>query len=175
MSNANTSQALYGLTAQTINASTETLLTQVVNGTATTAILSVPANWNYNARSFRVRLIGTATGGTSATLILKLRLGTTISGTNIASYTVSGAAIPTPTLGGSNFSVWADLTYDPTSGQLNGTFGGQTANTPTTSAAITQGTGITSVAGLQFVASATFGAAVATNSITVTEFSIEQV
>jgi hypothetical protein len=175
MANDNTVASIYGLSAQTINASTETALTQTVNGTASPFLLSVPANWNIDGKSFRVRLVGRATGGTSATLILKIYLGTVAAGTNIAAFTVSGAAIPTPTLGGSNFSVETTLTYDSTSQTVNGTHGGQTANTITAIAANTQGTSITSVAGLTFSASATFGAAVATNTITVSEFAIEQV
>ena len=175
MANDNTVAAIYGLTAQTINASTETALTQTVNGTASPILLSVPANWNLDGKQFKVHLIGKATGGTSATLILKIYQGTVATGTNIAAFTVSGAAIPTPTLGGSNFAVDTVLTYDSTSQQLNGTHGGQIANTLTTNAINTQATSVASVAALTFSASATFGAAVATNTITVSEFSIEQV
>lgn len=169
--NANAITGLQSLAAQTINATAETLLTQTVNGVASTAILSMPANSNIDSHPFRVRLSGKATGGTSATLILKFRLGTTITGTNIASFTVSGAAIP---VAGSNFDVYADLVWDSTSQTLNGTFGGQVANTLTTGAAITQGTGIVAASNLQFVASATFGAALATNTVTVEEFSLTQ-
>lgn len=171
MANTNCITSLYPNVTQTINATAETLLTQTVNGVASTAILSMPPNANVDSHAFRVRLVGKATGGTSATLTLKFRLGTTISGTNIASFTVSGAAIP---VAGSNFDVYADLVWDSVSQTLNGTIGGQTANTITAAAAITQGTGITSAAGLQFVASATFGAALATNTVTVEEFSITQ-
>ena len=53
--------------------------------------------------------------------------------------------------------------------------GGQINNTLTTNAANTQATGITSVSGLTFSASATFGAALSTNTVTVSEFSLEQV
>jgi len=175
MANTNTVAAIYGLTAQTINATAETALTQTVNGTASNILLSVPANWNIDGKTFKVRLVGRATGGTSATLILKFYLGTVAAGTNIASFTVSSAAIPTPTLGGSNFSVNTELTYDSTSQQVNGSHGGQIANTLTANALNTQATGVTSVAGLTFSASATFGAAVATNTVTVSEFVIEQV
>lgn len=169
--NANAITGLQSLAAQTINATAETLLTQTVNGVASTAILSMPPNANVDSHAFRLRLVGKATGGTSATLILKFRLGTTIAGTNIASFTVSGAAIP---VAGSNFDVYADLVWDSVSQTLNGTIGGQTGNTITSAAAITQGTGVVAASNLQFVASATFGAALATNTVTVEEFSITQ-
>jgi hypothetical protein len=172
MANTNTAAALYGLTAQTINATAETALTQVVNGTATPILLSVPANWNLDGKQFKVHLIGKATGGTSATLILKIYAGTVAAGTNIAAFTVSGSAIPAT---GGNFAVDTTLSWDSTSGLLNGTHGGQINNTLTTNAANTQATGITSVSGLTFSASATFGAALSTNTVTVSEFSLEQV
>lgn len=172
MANTNTITALYSLPAQTINATAETLLTQTINGVTSTAVLSMPPNANVDSHSFVVRLIGKATGGTSATLALAFRLGTTISGTKIAPFTVSGAAIPTT---GGNFSVTAVLTWDSVSGLVNGYISGQTNNTLVTGAAITQGTAVTSAAGLQFVASATFGAALSTNAITVEEFTIEQI
>lgn len=172
MANTNTITSLYNLPAQTINATAETLLTSTSNGVTSTAVLSMPPNANVNGHSFRVRLIGTATGGTSATLTLKFRLGTVIAGTNVAAFTVSGAAVP---VGGGNFSVWADYTWDSVSGVLNGIATGQTSTTLTTAVATTQGTGITSAAGLQFVASAQFGAALATNTVTVEEFTIEQI
>lgn len=172
MANTNTINALYNLGAQTINSTTETALTSTVNGVTSTAVLSMPAQANVDSHSFRVRLIGKATGGTSATLTLKFYLGSSLSGTNIAAFTVSGAAVPTT---GSNFSVWADLTWDSVSGLVLGSKGGQTAGTLTTIAALTNNGSAVAASNLQFVASATFGAALATNSVTVEEFTIEQI
>lgn len=173
MANTNTINALYNLPAQTINAATETALTNTVNGVTSTAVLSMPPNANVDSHAFRVRLVGKATGGTGATLTLKFYLGTSTSGTGIANFTVSGAAIPAA---GGNFDVYAELLWDSTSQTVTGFKGGQTNGTLTAIAALNaNGSSVASAAGLQFVASATFGAALATNSVTVQEFSIEQI
>jgi hypothetical protein len=173
MANTNTIAALYNLPAQTVNATAETLLTNTVNGVTSTAILNMPANANVDSHSFRVRLIGKATGGTGATLTLKFYLGTALTGTNVAAFTVTGAAVPAT---GGNFSVYADLVWDSVSGTVTGFKGGQTNGTLTALAALNaNGSNVASAAGLQFVASATFGAALATNSVTVEEFAFEQI
>jgi hypothetical protein len=171
--NANTIVGLspVNLVAQTINATAETALTQSIAGVASTINLPLSPNFNADGHPFVVRLIGKATGGTAATLQLALRIGS-FTGTKFATFTVSGSAIPAA---GGNFSLSANLIWDATSGVLNGTISGHTNNTVTTAGAITQVTGITSVAGLSFVPTATFGAALATNTVTITDFSIEQI
>ena len=170
MANANTFAQLFNLPAQTINATAETLL---VNAAAATAQLNMPPAANVNGHAFRVRLIGTATGGTSATLTLKFYLGVSATGTNIAAFTVSGAAIPAA---GGNFDVNVELIWDSVSQTVHGFKGGHTNGTLTTTAALdNSGASVVSAAGLTFVASATFGAALATNSVTIQEFSLEQV
>lgn len=168
MANVNTITTLVNLPSQTINATAETVL---VNAAGVAAVLSMPPQANVDSHSFQVRLIGKTTGGTAATLTLAFRLGS-ITGTKFATFTVSGAAIP---VAGSNFSVQADLTWDSVSQTVNGTIAGQTANTLVVGAAITQLTAVTSASALQFVATATFGAALATNSVTVEEFTINQI
>lgn len=173
MANTNTIAALYNLPAQTINATTETALTNTVNGVTSTAVLSMPPNANVDGHSFRVRLIGKATGGTGATLTLKFYLGTSTSGTGIANFTVSSAAIPTT---GGNFAVAVELVWDSVSQTVTGIKSGQTNGTITTAASLNaNGASIASAAGLQFVASATFGAALSTNTVSVEEFTIEQI
>lgn len=173
MANVNTFNSITTLPQQFIpTATTETLLTDVVNGVTQTAVLSMPPNANVDGHSFRVRLIGKATGGTGATLTLKFRLGTTLAGTNVAAFVVTPAAVP---VAGSNFSVVADFTWDSVSQTLVGIAGGQTCGTITPLLVQTQGTAIASAAALQFVATATFGAAVATSSVTVTEFTLEAI
>lgn len=168
--NTNSITGLVNLPAQTINAATETVL---VNAAGNAAVLSMPAQANVDSHTFRVRLVGKATGGTSATLILGLRLGTTISGTQLAAYTVSGAAIPTT---GGNFAVDATLVWDSVSQTVTGVKGGQINGTVTTAATLNNnGASIVAASNLQFVATATFGAALSTNTVTVEEFSLEQV
>jgi hypothetical protein len=170
MANSNTILGLYNLPAQTINATAETVLTNTVAGITSSAVINIPNNTTLDGNSFILRLVGTATGGTSATLQLAFRVGS-LTGTKFATFTVSGAAIP---VGGGNFDVQARLTWDSVSGLVNGTISGQTNNTLTSAAAITQLTGITAASGLSFVATATFGAALATNTVTISEFVVDQ-
>lgn len=173
MANTNAITGLFSLPSQTINASTETLLTNTVNGVTSTAVLAMPAQANVDSHSFRVRLIGKATGGTGATLTLKFYLGTSTAGTGIANFTVSGAAIP---VGGGNFSVFTELVWDSVSQTVTGFKNGQVNGTLTTQASLNaNGASVASAAALSFVASAQFGAALATNSITIEEFSLEQI
>jgi hypothetical protein len=170
MANHNTIAAVVNNPSQTINSTSETLLK---NAAGTALVLSVPPDRGFKqGHTFRVRVVGTANGGTAATLQFKLYLGTSLSGSVLAAFTVSGVAVP---VGGGNFSLDADLTWDGASGVINGAFSGQTNNTLTTRTAVTQATGITSTAALNFAISATFGAALATNQVTVTEFTLEQV
>lgn len=159
MANTNAIAAVFNLSAQIINTGTETSVASV----------SMPPNANVDSHSFRVRLIGKATGGTGATLQFKFHLGT-VAGATVATFQVTPALVP---VAGSNFSIVADYTWDSVSQTLIGVVGGQTAGQLTAAASVST-TGIASVAALQFVAGATFGAATATNSVTVEEFSIEQ-
>ena len=68
-----------------------------------------------------------------------------------------------------------DLTWDGTSGLINGDFTGQINNTLTPKTAVTQQTGITTSQQVQFVASVTFGAAVGTGGVQITEFVFENI
>lgn len=170
MANTNAITALYNLGTQVIAVpATETVLTHTINGVTSSAVLAIPANANVDSHSFIVRLIGKANGGTGSTLTLAFRLGS-LTGTKVAAFTVS-AAVPTA---GSNFSVYATFTWDSVSGQLNGTIDGQVAQVLTAHALSTQGA-VTSVDGLQFVATASFGGALTTNSVSVEEFTAEAI
>lgn len=170
MANSDTVGGKFNVAKQTVNATAETLL---VDASGTTLQINVipGSELAQDGQSFRVVLKGKASGGTAATALFKIYLGTSLSGTAIAAFTVSGAAIPAA---GGNFSLYADLTWDAVSGKVNGTVGGHTNNTLTPSATISQGTAA-SASLLNFVASVTFGAALATNSVSVTEFSTNQV
>lgn len=161
MANANTVNEVVNLAAQTINATAETAV----------AGASVAVPTSYPFPSFKLRLAGTAAGGTAATLQFKLYLGAAVTGTALGSFTVTGAAVPAA---GGNFSLTADLTWDVVSGKLTGTIGGQTNGTVTATGAITTATAATQNL-LVFGVSATFGAALATNSVKVAEFTVEQV
>lgn len=169
MANTNTITALYNLGTQVVNATAATLITQTVNGVTSTAVLAMPPNANVDGHSFRVRLIGKATGNAN-TLLFTIYSGTTTT-TTLAAFT-AGASVATT---GGNFSIVADLSWDSVSGIINGLKSGQTNGTATAAAALTPVTSIASAAALQFVASATFGSASASNSVSVEEFSLEQV
>ena len=170
MANANMITAVYNNPAQTINSTSETV---IVNAAGTPFSVVMPPNANVDGgRAFRLRCYGTATGGTSATLLLKFYTGTSTtvgSDTAVAAFTVSGAAIPST---GGNFDVYVDMTWDSTSKIINGFKGGHTNGTLTSQAAITAVTGISLP--IPFLVSATFGAALSTNTVTATELSIEQ-
>jgi hypothetical protein len=169
MANTNTINALYNLGTQVVNSGAATLLSQTVNGVTSTAVLAMPPQANVDGHAFRVRLIGKATGNANS-LLFTLYSGTTTA-TTLAAFT-AGASVATT---GGNFSIVTELSWDSVSGLVNGVKSGQTNGTLTTAAAITPVTGITSASALQFVASATFGSASANNSVTVEEFSLEQI
>jgi hypothetical protein len=169
MANTNTITALYNLGAQTVNASTATLLTQTVNGVTSTAVLSMPPNANVDGHAFRLRLIGKATGNAN-TLAFNIYSGTT-TGTPLAAFT-AGTGVATT---GANFAVETTLSWDSVSGLLNGVVGGQINRVLTAAATTSAVSGITSTAGLQFVAAATFSSASTNNTVSVEEFSIEQI
>jgi hypothetical protein len=168
MANNNTI-AFVSAPSQVINATTETLLGPA--GSPLTVGLS--NNANFNAKPFLVRLRGTAAGGTTTTLQFKLYLAsasTIGTSTAVAAFTAAaqvGAA-------GGNFDVSASFIWDSVSQALVGTVAGQTVGTITAYAVATGATGVTSVNALDFVASAKFSAANATNQVTVTEFVIDQ-
>lgn len=172
MANANTFAVAPGVTPIALNSTTETVILNSA-GTPLQVGLSSQANFD-GGRPFIVRLRGTAKGGSTTTLQFKLYLGTSAtvgSDALVATYT---AAALVPAAGG-NFDVSATLQWDSTSQQVNGTFGGQTNGTVTaTTQLATAPTAVASVSALQFVASAKFGTANATNVVSVTEFIIDQ-
>jgi hypothetical protein len=176
MANANSMQtSVYNQPSQTVNSTTETALTSVVTGVAGPLVFTVPPGIDVDGgKSFALHLRGFITGGTSATALFKLYLGTSATLTNntlLASFTVSGAAVPST---GSQFDLNAILSWDSVSGSLHGYIVGVTAGTLTAPVAITPVASGVTLAGLSFVPSVTFGAALATNTVKVREFVGEQ-
>jgi hypothetical protein len=168
--NNNTIAGIYNNPAFALNSTTETAILNAVGAPLVVGL--APQN---RVSSIAVNIRGKATGGTAATLLIKLYRGnsaTLASDSVVAAFTVSGAAIP---VAGGNFDVTAQLSWDAVSQTVHGMFWGQTNGTLTAFGATTAQTGVVDPSGLQFVASATFGAALATNSVTVTEFTIDQV
>lgn len=168
MANANTVVRVAGTPAVALNTTTETILT------AAGAPIQVGFSnqSNFNGFPFVVRLRGTATGGTT-TLTFKLYLAsadTIGTSTAVASWT---AAANVPAAGG-NFDVQATFIWDAVSQTLTGTVGGQVNGTITAAAAAAGATSVASVSALQFVVSAKFSAAAATNTVTVSELLIDQ-
>lgn len=161
MANTNNITGVFNLPTQVIASSVETLV----------ATASMPPNANVDSHSFRVRLVGKATGGTGALLTLSYRLAT-LTGTVVALFTATTVAVP---VAGSNFSVYTDYTWDSVSQTLTGVTGGQTCGMINTSVVNAAGTAIASAAGLSFAATAKFATALATQSITVEELSIEAI
>lgn len=170
--NDNTIAGVYNVPALVLNTGAETVIT---NAAGAPVVVGLGPNVRADGHSFAVNIRGKATGGTAATLLVKLYVGTSATvGSDVAfaAFTVSGAAIP---VGGGNFDLTAQFIWDGVSQVVHGTVWGQTNGTVTPFATTTPVTAITSPASLQFVASVTFGAALATNSVTVTEFTIDQV
>lgn len=170
--NDNTIAGAYNTPALALNTVTPTVVT---NAAGAPVVVGLPANARVDGHSFAVNIRGKATGGTAATLQFKLYKGTSAVVANdalVATFAASGALIP---VAGGNFDLTAQLIWDSVSQTLNGIVWGHTNGTITTYGAITPVTGITDPTTLQFVAVATFGAAVATNTVTVTEFTIDQV
>lgn len=130
-----------------------------------------------NSKPFLVRICGVATPASNAanSLAVKLYLGTSKSGTNLAT---TGAVPQATTTTATGFILEAQLKWDSTSqtvrGQfwfdMKGTSGTQYATWATLSNA---GSSVAAVANLQFCASATWGNAVG-GVCAVSEFSISQ-
>lgn len=128
------------------------------------------------ARPFKLRIVGTAlsVAGISNSLTLKIYNGTTTGGTDIA----TSGAIAAATALNITFEIEATLQWSSAVGSLSGYYsvlynvgGTQTFTAPAHITAISTAAAISD---LQFVASATWGAANG-GTTNVTEFSIEQV
>lgn len=168
--NDNTIAGVYGAPKQVLNTVTETLL----GPTGAPLAVTLSPNVRVDGHAFAVNLRGKATGGTAATLLLKLYLAsadTIGTSTAVAAFTVTGALIP---VAGGTFDLSFQFIWDSVSNTMRGMVWGRTDGT-ITPFATTAAVAMTDPTTLSFVASATFGAAVATNSVTVTEFTIDQV
>lgn len=169
--NDNTIAGVYGAPKQVLNTVTETLL---ANAAGAPLAVTIPSNVRVDGHAFAVNVRGKATGGTAATLLLKLYLAsadTIGTSTAVAAFTVSVALIP---VAGGTFDLTFQFVWDSVSTTIRGMVWGRTDGTITpfaTTSAVT----VTDPTTLSFVASATFGAALATNSVTVTELTIDQV
>lgn len=145
------------------------------------AVIAVAPNSVLSGRPFKVRLTGEYTvGATSTTFKPQFRLGTSsTAASNTAIATPTAVSTNTASVLSSNFIVEAEMIWDVTSTQLNGTFNSLIYNTLGTSALITQTTSVTALGnggttGLNFVPTFTFSAASTSNSVTVLDFAIEQ-
>lgn len=125
-------------------------------------------------RPFRVRVVGNVTlnAGAGNTFTVSLYRGTSAtvgSDVKIGALTAGG----TPSTSGI-FLLEAIVQWDSTAQVLNGWYQGQSCNTLTAAAALTNAASVTSVANLNFVVSGTFGNA-GGGTANISEFSIEQV
>jgi hypothetical protein len=133
-----------------------------------------------NCKPFLVRLAGTytpLTGSSSTSIAFKVYLGTSKSGTNIAT---CGTVTNSDSAGGTyGFLIEAQLKWDSTSQALRGQQWYDVASNSTNStyntwkALTTAGSSITTPASLQFCASTTWGASNG-GTVAVSEFSITQ-
>ena len=129
-----------------------------------------------NSKPFLVRVCGTLTPASNAgnTITIKLYLGTSKSGTNLAATSAVAEATTTSNFG---FILEAQLVWDSSSQAVRGQFwytvGGTTPAYATWATLTNAGSAITSPSGLQFCATATWGNAVG-GVVNVSEFSISQ-
>ncbi len=132
-----------------------------------------------NGVSFRLRLSGffTAAANAGNTLLFKIYSGTSKGGTVIATHT----AVATASAASGNFVFEVDLQWDSTTQVLVGNQrwrinynGTQVANGFGAGAVLTNAASVTTLAGLTFCATATWGNAVG-GTVQVNEFAIEAV
>jgi len=123
-------------------------------------------------RPFNVRLIGTCANGAGGITTVYIYCGaSTVVGT--AGNRIASIAIPISTTG--NFYLTAQVRWDATTAAVSGYYSGQVANgTPVGATALTNAVAAAAPANLTFVASAV-GAAGATGTIQLAEFSLEQI
>lgn len=169
--NDNTIAGVYNNPALVLNSTTETVVT---NPLGAPLVVGLPANVRVDGHAVTVNIRGRATGGASNTLQFKLYKGTsaTLGSDAIVATFTAAAAIAAA---GGNFDVTAQLIWDSVSQTINGVVWGQSNGTITAFAAISPVTGVSDPTTLQFVASAKYSAAFSTNTVTVTEFTIDQV
>lgn len=169
--NDNTIAGVYNNPALVLNTVTETAIT---NPAGAPLVVSLSPNVRSDGHAFTVNIRGRATGGASNTLQFKLYKGTsaTLASDAIVATFTAAAAI---TAAGGNFDLSLQFIWDSVSQTVNGVVWGQTNGTITGFAAITAVTGVSDPSTLSFVASAKFVAAFSTNTVTVTEFTIDQV
>lgn len=129
-----------------------------------------------NCKPFLVRVAGTLTPASNAanTSTIKLYLGTSKSGTNLAATSAVAQATTTSNFG---FILEAQLIWDSASQAVRGQFwynvNGTTPAYATWATLTNNGSAITTPAGLQFCATATWGNAVG-GTVNVSEFSLSQ-
>lgn len=168
--NANTIAVASSNTPQVVNSTTETVL---VNASGAPLMVGLPSNVREDGHPFSIGLRGKATGGTvAATLIFKVYKGTSATIANdtiVATFSTSGT-IP---VGGSTFDLSLPFVWDSVSQTLRGSISGRIDGTLQT-AAVTGAIAVTDPTTLQFVVSVTFGAANATNSVTLSELTLNQ-
>jgi hypothetical protein len=126
-----------------------------------------------NGQSFKVRLQGVVTTGTTSTVAVNLYQGSSAtlgSDTKIVGPTAVSIVSAT-----SQFWMDVTLSYDSVSQTLNGHYISRIAGTAAGPTATTAATSITSASLLSFVPSAVFSVSNAGNSIKLVEFSIEAV
>lgn len=129
---------------------------------------------SFDGRAFKVRVAGnyTAVATASQTLILRLRLGTTLSGTVV----LTPATITTSVVAGGTFNFVLESTFiwDSTSQLLDGVYQGTVANIVATPLTTTQATAVAAQSALSFVLSAQQSVASAM-TINVRDFSLDLV
>jgi hypothetical protein len=182
MANVNTVISVPSLSIAAGNANT-TAAVAAVNASGVAQALSIPNNWPFSAKPFRIRLMGTYTAGATTTTLKPVIVVGTASATTSNFATQAAAGSNNSTSGTSaglsgNFLVEVEALFDAASGLLNGSVDSQVCGVFTAPTTATQVTSITQggsgTSGLNFLPFFTFSAASASNSVTVTEFSIEQ-
>lgn len=137
------------------------------------AIVYLPGSSKLDGKPFRVRAVGKATGGTTTNLTIVIQQGTSVTaGSNTDCFTSGAKAINSVN---GNFIVEFIGSFDATSKIIQGLGTGMVNDVAVAAAAITAQTAMDpATEGIGFVVSAVFSATNAGNTVSLTDFSLEQ-
>ena len=183
MPNANTVLAIYGATATAATTNFQPFYNTNVSTTIPIS-LSIPANWNFNARPFNIRMAGTITNLNSTTVVFTPAISVGVSSTAASNVTMcstsTGLSTNLAAQLTANFVLDIECMWDSVTNTINGVYqlfagptGARVAPTAMTSVtSLTQGNAGTT--GLNFIPFFAFGTSSTNQAVVLTEFSITQ-
>lgn len=143
------------------------------NGAPSAAAVQPSYASGWDGSPFRIRIFGKVTTKASCNLTVAIlcQTSTTYASGNVVA-TTGAKAVNTAS---GTFMLYCDVQWDSITAALQGTLGGQVANSLVTGAALTNSVAVTTAAGLTFCPALTFSDTTAGTELSITGFQIEEI